>query len=53
MAELQEGEGCPFYFSWAGVKHGGPKCIEKLCRLWDKEENDCTFNVISKRLKNN
>jgi len=46
-----EGDACPFYFSWANVARGGATCIGKLCKLWNKEEDDCNFNVIAKRLK--
>jgi hypothetical protein len=46
-----EGEACPFYFSWAHVKQGGATCMGKLCKLWNKEENECNINVIAKLLK--
>ena len=48
---MEDGVACPFYFSWAYVGGKGATCMEKLCKLWNTEENDCNFNVIAKRLK--
>jgi len=42
---------CPFYVGGMFNNSHGSPCSKEHCTLWNKEENDCNFNVIAKRLK--